>query len=425
MGFHRRIAFAATGGVFSDGYGLGILGLALAGATSPLGLDPAWLGAIAGAALLGLFVGALLTGPLADARGRKTIFTVNMLVLLVLSVAQGWVHTASQLVAVRFLIGVVLGSDYVVSKTLVAEFMPAAQRGRALSGLAIAWAGGYTSAYLVGYLLLASGPDAWRWMLLTSAIPCILVLPYRVMTPESPVWLVAKGNAGAARMIIERHLGVGVALPEERRHAVLPPRRFRELGSRAFRHRTLAACTLFTAQVIPYFALGTFVARVLEALKIEGHYTAGLVYNGALLIGAIIGVLIVDRLSRRAFIIGSFAITGLALTPIALSTTLPTSVMVLLFAVFAGVLSAATSLVYVYLPELFPPTLRASGIGTAVASSRIGSMISTFALPLVVANLGVHVALGLCAAVLLLGAAICYRYAPETHPSLVGATSTH
>ena len=70
----------------------------------------------------------------------------------------------------------------------------------------------------------------------------------------------------------------------------------------------------------------------------------------------------------------------------------------ILFAVFAGVLSAASNLVYVYLPELFPTDLRASGIGLAIAASRIGSAVSTFLLPIVVAGYGVRTALSACVA---------------------------
>ena len=72
----------------------------------------------------------------------------------------------------------------------------------------------------------------------------------------------------------------------------------------------------------------------------------------------------------------------------------------MLFVIFAGVLSAASNLVYVYLPELFPTSLRASGIGLAIAASRVGSAVSTFLLPVVVSRYGVHVALGACVAVL-------------------------
>jgi putative MFS transporter len=93
---------------------------------------------------------------------------------------------------------------------------------------------------------------------------------------------------------------------------------------------------------------------------------------------------------------------------------LPAGATILLFAMFAGVLSAASNLCYVYLPELFPTDLRASGIGLAVAASRIGSAASTFVLPLVVSAYGVRSALGACVAVLAIGAVACQRWAPET-----------
>jgi MFS transporter, putative metabolite transport protein len=69
--FHLRVAVAACGGVFSDGYGLGIIGISLSRAPAQLGLNPVWLGLLGGASLFGLFAGALLTGPAADRFGRR------------------------------------------------------------------------------------------------------------------------------------------------------------------------------------------------------------------------------------------------------------------------------------------------------------------------------------------------------------------
>jgi MFS transporter, putative metabolite transport protein len=412
--FHARVAIAATGGVFSDGYGLGIVGLALTGAQPQLGLTPTWLGALGGAALLGLFLGALATGPIADRGGRRRVFAWNMGALLVLSLAQFYVQTALQLWLLRLLIGLLLGSDYVVSKALLSELLPSAIRTRALSRLAIAWAVGYAMAYLAGFLLRDSGANAWRLMLATSALPCLLVLPLRLRTPESPVWLTARDRGAEAQAIIARHLGTSVRAPERVPQVIRNTHPWRQLLAAPLRARTLAACTLFTGQVIPYFALGTFVSRVLAALHVTSNQGGGLVYNGSLLVGAIAGQWVVHRLPRRAFMIGSFTITAAALLPLALSDQVWASITVVLFAVFASVLSASTSLVYVYLPELFPAELRASGIGLAIATSRIGSAVSTFFLPLVVAHLGIHAALGLCTAVLGASAAVLFLIAPET-----------
>jgi MFS transporter, putative metabolite transport protein len=68
----------------------------------------------------------------------------------------------------------------------------------------------------------------------------------------------------------------------------------------------------------------------------------------------------------------------------------------------------------VYPPELFPTHLRASGVGLAVASSRFGSAISTFLLPLAVQQVGIHPALGVCVGVRVFGGVFCHVLAPET-----------
>jgi len=194
-----------------------------------------------------------------------------------------------------------------------------------------------------------------------------------------------------------------------------------QLFSPVWRRSTLVGCLFFTCQVVPYFAVGTFVTRVLEALQVSGSFVGGLIYNAALLVGAIVGLNVVDRLPRRTFLIGSFAITAAAMFALLAFPDPGRLTIIGLFAVFAGVLSAASNLVYVYLPELFPTHLRASGIGLAIAASRIGSAASTFLLPLVVANYGVRTALAACGVILLIGGLSCLRWAPETRGTTLDA----
>jgi MFS transporter, putative metabolite transport protein len=419
--FHLRVAIAGSGGVFSDGYGLGIIGISLSRAATHLALTPVWMGLLGGASLFGLFAGALLTGPTADRFGRRPIFAYNMAILAALSLLQGLADSAVALLVLRLMIGFLLGTDYVVSKALLTEFTPRRFRGRIVGSLSVAWAGGYACAYFVGFVLSDSGPEAWRWMLLTSAIPCLLVLPLRVAMPESPLWLTNRGRGDIAAAIVRDKLGAHVAPPPNTLSAPTSEGRWRQLFSAAWRVRTLVACAFFTCQVIPYFAVGTFVSQVMSALNLRSGYLGGLIYNLALLGGAIGGLAVVDRLSRRSFLIGSFAITAATMLILCAWTSIPALPMSVLFAVFAGVLSAASNLVYVYLPELFPTDLRASGIGLAVATSRVGSAAGTFLLPVIVAGYGVRTALGACVAVLTVGAAICQRWAPETKHVRLGA----
>lgn len=418
--FHLRIAVASSGGVFSDGYGLGIIGISLSRAASELGLGPVWMGLLGGASLLGLFAGALFTGPAADRFGRRPIFAYNMAMLAGLSLLQGLISSGSALLVLRLAIGFLLGTDYVVGKALLTEFAPRRLRGRILGSLSVAWAAGYACAYLVGFAIGENGPEAWRWMLLTSALPCLLVLPLRTTVPESPLWLSNHGRGETAAAIVRENLGIDVAPPETTPLTPTIHGRWRQLFSPAWRLRTLVACAFFTCQVIPYFAVGTFVSQLMGALNLKSGYLGGVIYNLSLLGGAIVGLTVVDRVSRRSFLIGSFSAATAAMLILSLWGNVPALAMSILFAIFAGVLSAASNLVYVYLPELFPTDLRASGIGLAVAASRIGSAVSTFLLPIVVASYGARTALGACVAVLASGALICQRWAPETRHVRLG-----
>jgi MFS transporter, putative metabolite transport protein len=418
--FHLRVAVASIGGVFTDGYGLGIIGISLNLATPRLALTPLWLGLLGGASLAGLFLGALLAGAAADRFGRRPIFAYNMGVLAAFSLLQYEVASGAQLLALRLVIGFILGTDYAVSKSLLAEFTPRAYRGRMLSLLSVAWAGGYTSAYFAAFELLSLGPEAWRWMLLSSAAPCLLILPFRITMPESPLWLAAHGHADCAVQVVRQTVGSRVTPPPLSSPIARRQGRWRQLFSKTWRRRTFVACTFFTCQVIPYFAIGTFVARVLAALNVQGGYAGGRIYNVSLLVGAVLGIVVVDKISRRSFLIGSFILSASAMLILCVWTSIPSIAIVLLFAVFAGVISAASNLVHVYLPELFPTDLRASGIGLAIAASRFGSAISTFLLPIVVAHFGARTALSACVLVLALAAIVCQRWAPETRNTLLG-----
>ena len=410
--FHIRTVFSGTGGQFSDGFVLGIIGIAVSMAAGPLQLNALWMGLLGAASLAGLFLGSLVAGSLADRYGRRTIFAWDMLLFAVISASQFFVTSPEQLLALRLLLGLVLGFDYVVSKSLVTEFAPRRYRGRLLSVLAAAWAAGYVAAYLVGFAIRDIGPDAWRLMLALSGLPALLILPLRMGVPESPIWLMARGRAAEALAIVHAKFGPHVTLPvvpaaTQKRGSIT------ELLSKRWRRNTLVGCVFYTCQVIPFFALGTFSPRVLEALNVQDKFVGGLVYNVLLMFGALMGLMIIDRISRRVFLIGTFYLSAVGLAVLAWGSfgALGT---ILAFGFFACVLAAAVNLEFVYPPELFPTHLRASGIGLAVASSRFGSAFATFLLPIAVQQMGVHAALGVCVGVLVFGGIFCHLFAPET-----------
>jgi MFS transporter, putative metabolite transport protein len=418
---HWKLVSGATAGYISDGYTLGVVGIALAAAQSQLSLTPVWLGALGGGSLAGLFLGALASGSGADRYGRRPIYAYNMIAFIGLSVLQLWVASALQLLVIRFLLGLVLGTDYVVCKALLAECVPRLSRGRALSLMGVAWAVGYALAYIVGYLLESTSPAAWRWILASSAIPALISLPLRLGVSESPLWLTLMGRKEQAQQAMERCVGKGYVLPETLVAPASAHSRvgggssgWRQLLSSQHRLPTLVAATLFFCLVVPYFAVSTFIPQVMAAMHVTGNEVAGLIYILGLMVGSIAGFTVVDWMPRRTFVIGSFAVTSVALL---ISTTvagLPDGLVVLTFAVFSCVLSAAQAQIYVYLPELFPTSIRACGLGLAVAVSRLGAAAGTSLLPLCVTHFGIHTALYVCTFTLAVGGVVSFLWAPET-----------
>jgi putative MFS transporter len=297
-------------------------------------------------------------------------------------------------------------------------------RGRLLSWLAIAWALGYASAYVIGYLLKDLGPDVWRLMLLSSAIPSVLVFLLRVRVPESPLWLQRKGRVAEAEAILRNCLGPQVMLAplaEAGATAIVGGSKIARLFSAKWRMRLFIACFFYMCLVIPYFSLGTFSPMVFDSLRIADKFTAGLIYNVFLLFGTIGGALVVDRIGRRTFLLAGFFLSAVVLTVLSFGASLPGALVVALFAVFACVLSGANNLCFLYPQELFSTDVRATGLGFAVAASRIGSALTTFLFPTIVASYGGRAAVYLCVAVLVIGGLTCARWAPETrHDSLAG-----
>ncbi|MFJ2684390.1 MFS transporter [Pseudomonas sp. NPDC087342] len=420
--FHWRVAIAGTGGQFSDGFVLGIIGLALTLAAPQLHLDAFWMGILGAASLAGLCVGSLFAGALVDKIGRKMLFNYDMVLFAVISISQFWVEHAWHLLIIRVLLGLTLGLDYVVSKALVIEYAPKRWRGRMLSGLAIAWALGYACAYILGYFLKDHGPDIWRVMLATSAIPSLIALALRFNIPESPLWLQRKGRVQEANDLVAKHLGDHVVLPRPAQTTTAPVRE--RLLSRKWGRNLFIAGFFYMCLVIPYFALGTFSPLVFQSLNITDKFLGGLVYNVFLVLGTILGAVLVDRISRRVFLIGGFFIGAALLTCMTFSTTLPSYVIIGCFALFAFILSGTNNLCFVYPGELFPTSIRATALGVATAISRLGSAASTFIFPTIVASFGGQFAVFLCVAVLLIGGIVCALWAPETRHASMGAVNS-
>lgn len=415
--FHLKITALTFGAHLVDGYILGLIGITMTRLPAHMGSnDPFWSGFIGSSALIGLFLGSLFFGRISDRLGRQKIFSVSFVVISLGSLLQFYVNTPLELALCRIFLGIGLGGDYSVGHALLAEFCPKKHRGPILGSFSVIWTMGYVAATFVGTALLSSsmlGDDAWRWVLASPCVPAILICLARIGTPESPRWLANQGRPEQAQAVLTKVFGPNVILGDEivNHHQSTG---YKVLFDRKYIKRTLFNCIFFVCIVMPYFAIYTFLPKILEQMNIAEGFVTGLLLNCMLIIGALIGIWCTIQFTRRGFLINSFIILTVGLLGLAILPVSQTVLMIVIFAAFTLTLSAVSNLVGVFPAESFPTEVRSSGIGLATAVSRFGSALSTFCLPVSMYHLGISSTMILLAAVTLIGTIVSWLWAPET-----------
>ena len=412
--FLRRVTVATSWGQGLDGYDLGIISVVITLIGADLGISAGWLGLIGASSLIGIFLGAPLFGYLTDRFGRRRLFLLDIVLLLVAGVAQAFVGEGWQLFVVRLVLGAAIGAEYAIGAPMLAEFVPAAGRGRRLALLQVNWYVGFLLSVVIGYALLAAGVH-WRWVLATSAVPAVVTLVLRRGLPESPRWLMGRGRTEEARRVVVRHLG-----DEDyfRLHDFSGEQAvrggYRRLFTSRVRARTVFVCVFWACLVAPYFAIFTFAPRVLDSLQLGDERGATVFVNGIAAAGSVAGFLLIERLGRRQMLIGPFWIMAAALLVVGLWSGAPAWIVVLAFSAFAFFNAVSGNLTAVYPAEVFPTDVRTSGVGLASAASRVGAAAGTWLLPLGLDTIGVGACMVIGAVTCAVGALVSQSMAPET-----------
>src|SRR4051812_1591625 len=206
-GFLRRLTLAPAWGEGVGGYDLGVLSVVLPLIATSMHISPLWAGLIGASSLIGIFLGSPIVGYLTDRFGRRRPFLIDIVAFVILGLLQGVVTEPWQLFVVRLLLGVAIGAEYAIGAAMLAEFAPTRGRGRRLSKLLVFWYAGYLVSVVTAYALVDLAGWSWRWVLVTSAVPALVVLALRIGLPESPRWLVHQGRVDEARAVVDRHLG--------------------------------------------------------------------------------------------------------------------------------------------------------------------------------------------------------------------------
>jgi MFS transporter, putative metabolite transport protein len=351
---------------------------------------------------------------LADKVGRRPMFTVDLAIFLVGSIAQFFVKEAWQLFLVRVVMGVAIGADYSIGWPLLAEFSPARLRGKLLAVLELAWYIGYLVSYALGWVLTVSSSADWHVILGLSTIPTVIVFLMRLGTPESPRWLMSRGRHVEAQRLAAEHMSLDEQRDLHMTRSSVGSQGFKRLFSRDYLSSTIFVSTFWVCNVTPYFAIGAFAPVVLGQLGLKEGLTGGLVLNAFAVLGTLFAVVLIERVGRRKLAIPPFFISAIALVFVAVFSHTSTTVVMISFFAFSLFNAMSTTLCGVYPSEVFPTEIRGIGVGFATAVSRVGAALGTFMLPTAMESLGIAPTMLIAAGISLVGGIVSQMLAPET-----------
>jgi sugar porter (SP) family MFS transporter len=200
-GHVRRLAFTGALGGLLYGYDTGVISGTLISIGQEFGIGNGVKELITSAILVGAVIGAFFTSGVSRRLGRRRTTMIVAAVFLLGVVFAGISPGPGTLIASRLFLGLAVGASTQVIPTYIAEMSPPKRRGRMVTLFNCAIGVGILSAAVVNVAL--NSVVSWRWMILFAGAPAIVLLLGMLVLPESPRWLVSRGQVSMARRVLQ------------------------------------------------------------------------------------------------------------------------------------------------------------------------------------------------------------------------------
>jgi putative MFS transporter len=308
-----------------------------------------------------------------------------------------------------------------VDYAMMAEFLPAKSRGRWLVALEGFWAIGTLIVALAAWAASVAGvQDAWRYIFAVTAIPALLGLGLRFFVPESPLYLLRNGRAEEAKTTINRVLTTNgkPALGFQEELVSAPQGVAGGLFSGGLRRRSLLILAIWFLVSVSYYGVFTWMPAKLagDGFGFVRGYGFLVFVALAQVPGYVLAAYGVEAWGRKPTLVGFCLLSALGCLLFVVSTSdvmVGASLLIMSFA-----LLGTWGALYAYTPELYPTSVRATGMGTAGAMARLGGLVAPSLMALVVSE-GLGVAIGLFAGFLVIAAIAAVAIDSETRQASI------
>lgn len=382
--FHRRLLALIGAGLFLDGFELYLTAGVLGALTRSGWSNMTYNASFVSSTFIGMVVGAWLAGILGDRLGRRFTYQFNLLVFGGASLVAAFAPNIETLIGLRFVMGLGLGAEVVVGYATLTEFVPAAHRGRMIGWLAVITNASLFVATMLGLWIIPH--LGWRYMFGLVGVGALIVWAMRKNLPESPRWLEVQGRHEEAQAIVDRmELEDGVE-PAARAVVVPGPRTAPPTAASVtvwsvFKPPVLARTLMgILVNVVVGFCLYGFINWLPTFFVKEGvGIVSSLVWVTVMALGApagaIIGLLLADRIGRKPIIVGASlwaAAFGAAFAAIG-SGGSGIVLMAVGFCLFIGIYVILAIAFALHVPELFRTEYRLRGTAVCSTSGRIAT----------------------------------------------------
>jgi SP family arabinose:H+ symporter-like MFS transporter len=391
---------AALGGLLF-GFDTAVISGTTGALTQVYGLSSKSLGITVSIAIWGTVVGAMLAGFIGERFGRRDSLRVMALFYLVSALGCALAWNWSSLLVFRFIGGLGIGGSSVLAPMYIAEIAPAKWRGRLVGLFQFNVVFGILVAYFSNYILalLRLGAAEWRWDLGVAAFPAALFFGMLFTIPRSPRWLVKKGRVAEARTVLQ------MTGDENYEHDLQEIVESIEIERKRSGERLLTrkhALPIFLAVSIGLFNQLSGINAILYYLNDIFAHAGFSRMSGdlqAVAIGAtnlaftMIAMSVIDKLGRKTLLLVGSVGTAICLAGVSaiFFTHSHESLLVwLLVGYIAFFAFSQGAVIWVYLSEVFPNSVRAKGQSLGTFSHWFMNALISGIFPLMAASSGAY-----------------------------------